>query len=364
MKNWQKYQQLTLAGRSYDKAQLLGDAFFFQEKENVPDWQKSLWQFIGEWLSGSDEIQVKTSGSTGKPKIISLEKDKMVNSALATGNFFELKHNDTALLCLPCDYIAGKMMVVRAFVLGLDLYAVEPSGNPLGNIDTAFAFAAMIPLQVAKSISENRRKMNRISQLIVGGAAVDTVLDKELQTLETICFATYGMTETITHIALRQLNKNPSEKYRTLTNVRISKDERNCLLINAPHLSDEFIITNDVVKIHSENEFELLGRFDNVINSGGMKIHPEQIEKSLETILDCRFFISSISDNLLGERVVLVTEKIVSPSELKQIKQTLDKYHFPKEFFYIPSFIETETGKVKRKDTLLKAIEYSKENHT
>ncbi len=362
MKNWQKYQQLTLARKSYDKQQLLDEVFSFKEKKSVPLWQKSLWQFIGEWLSDSDEVRVKTSGSTGKPKVISLEKNKMVNSALATGDFFGLKQNDTALLCLPCDYIAGKMMVVRAFVLGLDLFAVEPNGNPLEDIDYSFAFAAMIPLQVSKSISNE--KVDKIQKLIIGGAAVDAFLNKELQALKTDCFATYGMTETITHIAVRQLNKKSSGIYKILEGVRIAKDERNCLVIDAPHLSDKRVITNDVVKIHSENEFELLGRFDNVINSGGIKIHPEQIEKSLESILDCRFFISSIPDNVLGEKVVLVTEKVVSTSESQEIKQTLDKYHFPKEFFYLPIFIETETGKIKRKDTLLKAIRYSEENHT
>ncbi len=358
------------------------------------DFSEEIHLFLENWFSSEDFILVKTSGSTGNPKTIQLQKKHMVNSALATGDFFNLKENTTALLCLPVAYIAGKMMLIRAFTLGWNIDIITSNSIPLKNIFKCYDFSAMVPLQVENSIE----KLHQIKKLIVGGGVVSTNLQEKLQTITTEVYATYGMTETITHIAVKKLNQfsslrvpNPREKqslseeenniyidgkaerqmspraeprgyYQTLPNTTIYKDERNCLVIKNTKVSDEVIFTNDVVNLISDKQFEWLGRFDNVINSGGIKLHPEKIEEKLADIIAQRFFVAGIWDEKLGEKLVLVIEyqsfKVseFQSSFIEKIKnlQTLSKYEIPKEIYFIDAFVETETGKVQRKKTLQK----------
>jgi len=323
-------------------------------KEGV-EHENAIGRFLQDWLDGSDHIIVSTSGSTGKPKKISLKKVHMVNSALATGQYFELKSKDTALLCLSANYIAGKMMLVRAMVLGLELDYVEPSSNPLSGISRKYDFCAMVPLQVENSID----KLYNIKKLIVGGASISQKLQVQIeeQVRKTRIFETYGMTETITHVAVKKISDVRSSIVETcfsgLPSVTFSIDNKNCLLINAPKIANEIVVTNDVVKLISETEFDWLGRYDNVINSGGVKLFPEQIEAKLETIISNRFFVTGFSDGKLGQKLVLIIEgktdiellsqKIASLSSLK-------KFEIPKEIHLLPEFIETETGKIRRKE--------------
>ncbi|WP_336622138.1 AMP-binding protein [Flavobacterium paronense] len=282
--------------------------------------------------------------TTGAPKTISVSKQAMVDSALATGDFFELQPGNKALQCLPVKYVAGKMMLVRAMILGLDLEFVAPSSNPLANNEIDYDFVAMVPLQAQNSIPQ----LKRVKKLIIGGAAVNKILEKQLLKLPTIVYETYGMTETITHIAARKLGE---KAFTVLPNVTVSFDERNCLVIHAPTISPEVIITNDIVELVNENQFIFLGRFDNVINSGGIKLIPEQIEKKLISKISQRFFIASKPDNELGEKVVLVIEG--EKCELdNSIYETLDKYEKPKEIIFVPKFKDSVTGKILRKETL------------
>ena len=283
----------------------------------------------------------------------------MKNSALATGEFFNVQEKTTALCCLPIDYIAGKMMVVRAMILGWHLDVIEPSSNPLENIDKSYDFSAMVPLQLQNSLD----KLHLIFQLIVGGGAISEELDEKIQSASTMIFATYGMTETITHIAVKPLNVTSSgverSHYETLPNVKISQDGRNCLVINAPKVADEEIVTNDVVEISSPTEFIWKGRFDHVINSGGIKLHPEEIEKKLSNFINTRFFVAGIPDEQLGEKLILVIEGEEDAIDLSLFRNpqiTLTKYEIPKEIFYIPQFFETPTGKIQRKKTLEKIL--------
>ena len=233
---------------------------------------KELHFFLKDWFSISHFIEVQTSGSTGTPKTIFLKKEFVINSAKATGTFLKLEKNTSALLCLPVQYIAGKLMVVRALTLGWHLDFFEPSSNPLKNVNKQYDFSAMTPMQLENSLS----KINLIKKLIVGGGAVSNQLKEKLKNISTKVFATYGMTETITHIALKQLNHLEVQPnfYTLLPNVTIYKDQKNCLVINAPKISESIIFTNDVVDLVATNQFEWLGRFDNVINSGGIKLHP------------------------------------------------------------------------------------------
>jgi len=316
---------------------------FIKEGE---DFEKPVGDFLLDWFDGKPYIEMQTSGTTGLPKVISVSKQAMVNSALATGDFFDLQPGNKALHCLPVKFVAGKMMLVRAMILGLDLEFVAPSSHPLRNNDYDYDFVAMVPLQAQNSISE----LKRVKKMIVGGAKINNSLEKQLVKLKTAAFETYGMTETITHIAAKKVGE---KAFTVLPDVTISSDDRNCLVIHAPRISDEVIVTNDIVELVNENQFVFLGRMDNVINSGGIKLIPEQIEEKLSGKIDARFFIASKEDRELGEKVILVIE-----GEKQSINETifseLDKYEKPKEILFVPKFKETANGKVMRKESLKK----------
>ena len=307
-----------------------------------------IFSFLNNWFSNADTVTVKTSGSTGKPKAIKLKKEHMYNSALGTGVFFNLKEKTTALLCLPTNFIAGKMMLVRALVLGWQLDVVNPSSHPLDGNKDNYDFCAMVPLQAQNSLSD----LDRIKILIIGGAPINTELQRVLQAIKTQIFATYGMTETITHIALKRINGDVENSFKVLPNILIEKDKRGCLVIEAPKISDKKIKTNDLVEIIDDNHFNWLGRFDNIINSGGVKISPEVIENKLLNVFPFKFFIAGLPDDILGEKVVLIGEGKKQNIEPFNLKKYLNKYELPKDIFFVKSFIETTNHKLNRKKTL------------
>ncbi|WP_289644561.1 AMP-binding protein [Maribacter aestuarii] len=350
------HPQFSLNGHSFQKKTLTDFASdFIKEGES---FEKEIGQFIMNWLSENDTIQVNTSGSTGKPKTILLRKEHMFNSARATGNFFHLEPGNSALHCLPTEFIAGKMMLVRAMVLGLEMDCIAPSSSPLINSNKHYDFAAMVPLQLENSTHE----IDSIEQIIVGGAPVSNRLRQMLQGKETKVFETYGMTETITHIAARLVNpKNEqnremeSRPFQTLPNVFIKTDARDCLVIEAPNISDSVVITNDIVNLVSNTEFEWLGRYDSVINSGGVKLVPEQIEKKLELIVERPFFVAGLPDSSLGQKLVLVIEGDIDKMQLMDIIKNCDelnKFQVPKEIYSVTQFSRTSNGKLNRKETL------------
>ncbi|MDT0607369.1 AMP-binding protein [Croceitalea rosinachiae] len=347
------HKNFKLNGQSFSQEELIEIGYsLIKEGE---EHEISIGGFLLDWFNDSIEIIVQTSGSTGIPKQISLKKSQMVNSALATGNFFRLKPGDSALLCLSADFIAGKMMLVRAIVLGLELDIVAPSSNPLLNNSNTYNFCAMVPMQ-AKNALEN---LNQIKTLILGGAAVSSSLKQSLEGLITNCFETYGMTETITHIAARNLSNEKSLDevlFHTLPNIIISTDNRECLVIDAPKISDSTIVTNDIVELIGDNSFKWLGRFDNIINSGGIKLIPEQIEAKLFGFFENRFFVAGIPDKSLGQKLILIVEGERKYDEIIQSIKSLgllSKYEIPKEVFIAPSFVETKNGKVDRPKTLV-----------
>ncbi len=319
--------------------------------------------FLSEWFDDSDFVTVSTSGSTGKPKPMKLKKEFMINSAKATGDFFDLKEGTTALLCLPIQYIAGKMILVRAMVLGWHIDVVESNSFPLKGIAKKYDFSAMVPLQLFNSLTE----IGKIKKLIVGGGAVSNELQLKIMDLSTKMYATYGMTETITHIAIKPLNKSSMQgvmtgqslnSYTTLPNIKITTDNRNCLVIEAPRVAEGEVVTNDLVEIISNKQFKWLGRYDHIINSGGIKLIPEQIEEKLSAVIDCRFFVTGLPDDILGEKLVLILEIQNSKFEIENLKdklkklETLAKYEVPKKIYLVKWFVETETKKIHRKKTL------------
>ena len=314
---------------------------FIKEGE---EFEKSVGDFILDWFDNKSYVEMNTSGTTGTPKLIRVDKQAMVNSAIATGDFFDLKFGDKALHCLPTKYIAGKMMFVRGFILGLDVDFVAPSSHPMLYNDTKYDFVAMVPLQALNSLSP----LKNVKKMIVGGAKMSNALEKELSKLKTEVYETYGMTETITHIAAKKIGE---EAFSVLPNIKISQDDRNCLVIDALKISNDSIVTNDLVELVGENQFVFLGRIDNIINSGGIKLIPEKIEDKLSDKINSRFFVTGKEDAVLGEKLVIVIEgeqQILDDS----IFDGLDKYEKPKEVFYVSKFSETESGKIKRKEII------------
>lgn len=317
-------------------------------KETIP-FKKSIADFLVNWLDDNSVISLATSGSTGKPKTLEISKQAMVNSSIATGQYFNLKPSDKALLCLPASYIAGKMMLVRAMVLGLELDIIKPETHLKFNDHKKYHFVAMVPMQLEACIDY----ITNIEQLIVGGAPVSNKLKAKLKDINTNVFETYGMTETVSHIAVKQLNnlETASNYFKILPDVKISQDKRDCLVVEAPKITSEKVITNDVVKLQSKNSFKWLGRYDNVINSGGIKLFPEQIEEKLKSKIQTRFFIASQEDETLGQALILVIEGEglnLSTSAFNE----LGTYEKPKRIYYIPQFSETSSGKIQRKKTL------------
>lgn len=336
---------------SYNHEDLMEVAYSYV-KEGFP-YQQELGNFLLDWLDDSDFLIVNTSGSTGKPKKLKIKKQAMVNSAIATGDFFHLQPGDKVLHCLPSNFIAGKMMIIRAIILGLELDMVAPSALPLIDYEKDYAFCAFTPMQL-KNFAKH---LKHIKTAIVGGGEVSYAIIESIKDKKPKVYETYGMTETVSHIAVKKLNNfNESDlatrtHFKTLPEITVSTDERNCLVINAPYLSDNKIITNDVVRLHSETSFEWLGRYDNVINSGGIKLYPEEIEKKLKNLIDYQFFITSIPDDTLGEKVVLIIENDKNNID-NNIFDCLDKYEKPKAIFAVSKFIETKSGKIQRTKTL------------
>jgi O-succinylbenzoic acid--CoA ligase len=343
------HNKFRLNGRHYSFNDLKDVAYSFIKEGET--YQKEVGEFILQWTDANHTVAVKTSGSTGKPKTIKLSKQAMVHSAIATGDYFKLRPGNSALMCLPATFIAGKMMIVRALILGLRLDLVEPTSNPLETVRKNYMFSAMVPMQLQNSVNQ----LYKIKTLIVGGAQVTKELVEKLQESPTTVYATYGMTETITHIAVKKLNKlrkqSAAKYFEVLPKVRISQNKKGCLVIDLPYISKSPMVTNDVVRIHSNTTFELLGRLDNVINSGGIKIQPEPLEAKLASHIKTDFFIGSQENEVFGEEVILVVEGKEQKFS-SNIFRDLQKHEIPKKIIFLDVFKRTSSGKINRNKTL------------
>ena len=307
-------------------------------------------EFLAEWYNDSPTVLVHTSGSTGKPKPMFVEKRRMEASAHVTCQFLGLKSGDTALLCMSLDYIAGKMMVVRSLTCGLKLTTVEPCGCPSweGTVD----FAAMVPMQVYNLLqsAEDRERLMAVKHLIIGGGAIDEAMARELKTFPNAVWSTYGMTETLSHIALRRLSgAEASEWYLPFEGVTLSLTDEGCLVINAPAVHDGPLVTNDIVELSNQG-FRIIGRKDNVICSGGIKIQIEDVEKLLKPHLPESFMITKRPDSKFGEQVVLLTESKDIDDVKDVCQRVLPKYWQPRSYLHVNQLPMTETGKPARKE--------------
>lgn len=316
-------------------------------------FEADLADFLCEWFSPDDVLKVHTSGSTGVPKELWVEKRRMVNSARLTIDFLGLQPGDTALLCMPLRYIAGKMVVVRSLVAGLNLLPVTPCGHPFARLTTPPDFAALIPMQVFNSLQvpAEAERLRQVRHLIIGGGAIDASLATQLRTFPHAVWSTYGMTETLSHIALRRLSgPDASEWYTPFRQVSIGLSPEGTLVIHAPHVHPQPLVTNDIAELNGQGQFRILGRRDNTINTGGVKVQIEQVEAALRPLLPFAFFITSAPDPKFGERIVLLAELSgpLPSSLLADAFAQLPPYWRPKEIRQVERLPLTGTGKPDR----------------
>lgn len=346
------YSAAEARSRQEGQLSLLQETFY--TRYGADSFQASLADFLREWFDDNDTVLVHTSGSTGTPKPLRVEKQRMMQSAMLTVRFLGLHTGDTALLCMPLKYIAGKMVVVRALVAGLDLLPVTPSGHPLAQTSTIPVFAAMIPMQVYNSLQvpEEKERLQQIRHLIIGGGAIDASLGNQLLSFPHAVWSTYGMTETLSHIALRRLNgPEASDWYTPFQHVKLSLSPENTLTIEAPAVCPEILTTNDICEFNAQGQFHILGRKDNTINTGGVKVQIEQVENALRATLTCPFQVTAVPDPKFGERIVLLLEdpEAACPeSSLTEAVHSLSPYWRPKQVFRIRQLPQTGTGKPDR----------------
>ena len=326
--------------------------------------REELADFLAEWFADRPTVSVQTSGSTGAPKIMHVEKSRMRASARMTCSFLGLRPGHSALLCMPLRYIGAKMVVVRAVECGLDLHCVEPSGHPLGTLDRAPDFLAMTPAQVFSSLEHPREAelLRETRHLIIGGGAVGADLARTLKTFPHAVWSTYGMTETLSHIALRRLSgPDASDWYSPFEGVSLRLTEHSTLAISAPAVCEEEIITNDIAVLDAAGRFRILGRRDNVINSGGVKIQIEEVEEKLRPVMPCAFQITAVPDARFGEAVaMLVTE---ARDDWSDCFRVLERYARPKHVFTVSSLPRTGTDKPDRAAARLAARQMLENAH-
>ena len=341
-------QVLTLAGVSYSSEHLEDLREKAQTEESA--FLMDLYVFLKEWWDESPLIQVHTSGSTGKPKDLWARKEQMIHSAQLTCEFLHLHEGDRALLCMPLRYIAGKMVVVRALVAGLDLILRAPSGHPFADPIGDLRFTALIPLQVFNTlrVPEERKRLEETEILIIGGGAIDADLETEIRSLPNRVYSTYGMTETLSHIALRRLNgAGASPYYHPFPSVRLSLSEDDCLVIDAPLVCDRPLRTNDIARLLPDGGFQIVGRKDNTINTGGIKVQIEEVEAALRPYFSFPYAISSVPDMKFGEIVVAL---VATTDEriLADAFEALPKFQRPRQIVSVEAIPQTGSGKIDR----------------
>lgn len=316
--------------------------------KDLPEWEQEIFRFLKDWWSDAPNIMVNTSGSTGEPQEIKLPKSLMRASAQKTGAYLDWPVDMSALLAIPVRYIAGKMMIIRALEFDIHLDYVEPKVRI--TTDNEYSFAALTPLQAANSPDV----LDATEQVLIGGGEIPPSLEKQLLQSYATIWHTYGMTETASHVALRNLG---NEYFEALPGIDFAQDDRGCLIITADHLKEN-LITNDLVELLSPVRFKWLGRVDNVINTGGVKVFPEALERKLETVIDVPFFIGSMNDSELGQKVILLLEgEGLNVSDVLAKAQTvLEGPERPRDAFQIKEFEYTGTGKIRRQETLVKAL--------
>lgn len=322
------------------------------------DWEIHLATFLLNWYDSSlPKLAVQTSGSSGTPRTLHFSREALLESALRTCRFFGLKEDMTALLCLNTNFIAGKMMVVRALAGRLNLVVVPPVSSPLENIQTPPDFVAMVPAQIVASLAHpaSERILLNTKTILIGGAPLPSAVEDRLAELKINAWITYGMTETLTHVAIRKAGERPPA-FRPLEGISFKTADDGTLCIEAPFLEKE-IKTNDLVKLLPDCRFILKGRADFVINSGGIKIFPEQLEQQLAPFFHRPFFITSHPHPVLGEVPLLVAEaSLLIPKDIEAlcrfISAVLPRHLRPTALKPVSKIHLSDGGKILRQQTL------------
>lgn len=329
--------------------------------DDKSEFEKETITFIQHWLSGQLHFQFQTSGSTGKPKRVVFTRNQLQLSALRSIDTFKLKSGQTNFACMNTAFVAGIMMLVRAMIGKLNLVIESPVANPLATIDNSISidFCAISPIQAKTILDETPHKLDQVKTLLIGGAEINTRLEKQLQEVKTNIYHSYAMTETLTHVALRKVNgKVKSDIYHAMRGVSFLTDDRGCLIVNDKVLGIESLITNDKVEFVDKKSFKWIGRYDNVINSGGIKIQVNEIEEEIQRFfadLGIRnvFSILSLPDEKLNNKLILLIEQNEKEIDEKNIlillKKSLPKYHNPKAIKQVQELYLTKSGKIDRK---------------
>jgi o-succinylbenzoate---CoA ligase len=325
---------------------------FLYRTEN-PSIRRETERFAAEWEAGQTHFDVFTSGSTGKPKHITLSREQLLASARRTLDFFDLKPGDSALLGLSTQTIGGKMMVVRALVGELKLIIAEPSSNPLEALQKGekLDFCPMVPLQAQRMLDNSPEDFRQIRTILFGGSPLSDQLEQRLQEAHSNSYIGFGMTETVSHIALRQPG---NQVYTAMRGVHFKQTEQQ-LVITDDELGIHNLLTNDQVELSNERQFKWLGRTDFAINSGGVKIHPEQLERLLGELISGPFFISSEPDDTFGQKCIIIVDNANETPSLETLqhycKQHIGAYAAPKKL-YKTGIVFSNGTKINRPETL------------
>jgi len=333
----------------------------FPAQDILPETARMALSFCEEWLEGKESFLQTTSGTTGKPQELLLSRQQLEDSATATGTFFGADQSFTLLCCLNPAYIAGKMMLVRAMVWDCELTLVEPSADPLEGLNEPFSLVAMVPLQVTASLAnpDRLKQLKALKALLVGGAPLPYAVQEDLSKQGIHAWQTFGMTETVSHFALAKIGTEELI-YHCLPGVEIGIEEAGNLWVHSPMSGKEKIHTKDRIELRSKNSFVWLGRADFTINSGGIKLFPEQLEEKVAKLMQIQlpevaYFFFGEKDPLLGEQLVMYLETSSAPPALRtlleELRKLLGKYEVPKAIYCRPYFVYTPTGKINRTAT-------------
>lgn len=349
MNPFSAYRGIRLNGRFINSEDL-------HSVEPTDSFEKEVLDYCIHLFDDGNDTVVTTSGSTGAPKELVFPKSALIKSAEETNDYFNLHSQSKALLCLPLQYVAAKLMVVRAVVGEFELITKMPAINPLKDLTKTISFVPMTPHQAATALLDSPKAFDLVEILLLGGGKVSRELRGKLSELAVKSFIGFGMAETLTHFALNKISRDTGSHFHKLSDVKITTDERGCLVVNRPGITEGNLLTNDLVELTDEG-FKWLGRIDNLINSGGVKIIPEEVEQSLHSIIDSNFFIAGIPDSMLGMKVVLFIEGSEKPDLEKVDFQ--EKYHRPKEIINMKTFLYTRSGKIRRKETVQQRLGFT-----
>jgi O-succinylbenzoic acid--CoA ligase len=351
------FTTLTIDGRAYRDAEIDAWADALVERTQGAGWCEELRDVLRMLTSGDGSITARTSGTTGEPKELRFSASDLRASARLTGHTFHLKHSERALLCLPCNFIAGRMMLVRGFVIGLDLHVVDPSGPVLEKLDPGerFRFAAMVPQQLHRALQDDRQRVEKqFDTILLGGGPVSAALEQDISGLNTRVVHSYGSTETLTHVALRELTGGRSTAvFTAIGDISFDEDAGGCLIINTPHLSIRRHVTNDLVDLMDDRHFVWRGRYDNMVLSGGRKINPEALEARTAGIVPYAHYFAAYEEEGLGQGLLLVVASERSAadlaSELNDLLQgELGRQELPRRLITVRHMPRTSSGKIRR----------------